>query len=58
MREVSVTIGPDGKKAATFYGTSSEAKPTQNIAMGSVFIEVDTGKAYLFNETTSIWVEQ
>ena len=58
MREVSVTIGPDGKKAATFYGTSSEAKPTQNIAMGSVFVEVDTGKAYLFNEATSTGVEQ
>ena len=58
MREVSVTIGPDGKKVATIYGTSSESKPTQNIAMGSVFIEVDTGKAYLFNETTSAWVEQ
>lgn len=58
MREVSVTIGPDGKKASTFYGTSSEAKPVQNIAMGSVFIEVDTGKAYLFNETTSAWVAQ
>lgn len=58
MREISVTIGPDGKKVSTIYGTSSEAKPTQNIAMGSVFIEVDTGKAYLFNETTSTWVEQ
>ena len=58
MREISVTVGPDGKKAATFYGTSSETKPVQNIAMGSVFIEVDTGKAYLFNETTSAWVEQ
>jgi hypothetical protein len=58
MREVSVTIGPDGKKAATFYGTSSEAKPTQNIAMVSVFIEVDTGKAYLYNESSSTWIEQ
>jgi hypothetical protein len=42
----------------TIFGTSSESKPTSGLAMGSVFIEVDTGKAFLFNESTSLWVEQ
>lgn len=47
-----------GKRCVTIFGTSSESKPTDFPCMGSCFIEVDTGKAYLFNETTSTWVEQ
>ena len=47
-----------GKRFVTIFGTSSEGKPTDFPCMGSCFIEVDTGKAYLFNETTSAWVEQ
>ena len=47
-----------GKRFVTIFGTSSESKPTDFPCMGSCFIEVDTGKAYLFNETTSAWVEQ
>ena len=62
MREVEVqpVYTNDGsyKKITTIYGTSSESKPTTGLAFGSCFIEVDTGKAFLFNETTSAWVEQ
>lgn len=59
MRIISdVTIDSNGKRYVTIFGTSSESKPTQQITMGSVFVEVDTGKAFLFNETTSAWVEQ
>lgn len=43
--------------SAEFFGTSSDTKPTQNLVNGSTFLEVDTGKIYLFNETTSSWVE-
>lgn len=39
-------------------GLSSDSKPTANICTGSVFIEVNTGKAYLFNEAAGTWVEQ
>ena len=46
------------KRIVTIFGTSSESKPTDGIAFGSSFIEVDTGKAFLFNESTSAWVEQ
>lgn len=38
-------------------GNSSDTKPTENIATGSVFREVDTGKAYRFNESTGQWTE-
>lgn len=48
----------NGKIFATFFGTSSDNKPIDGIATGSSFVEVDTGKAFLFNESTSAWVEQ
>lgn len=40
------------------FGLSGDSKPTTGLATGSSFVEVDTGKAYLFNETSSTWVEQ
>lgn len=59
MREVESQIfDTTGVKYVTIFGTSSETKPTSGIITGSVFVEVDTGKAYLFNETASAWVEQ
>ena len=58
MRTNVNTAYADGKKQVEIFGTSSENKPTTGIAFGSVFIEVDTGKAFLFNESTSLWVEQ
>lgn len=58
MRINVTTVYADGKKQVEIFGTSSESKPTSGIAFGSVFIEVDSGKAFLFNEYTSAWVEQ
>lgn len=34
-----------------------DVKPTEGIANGSICIEMDTGKIYMFNETGSAWVE-
>ena len=39
-------------------GLSTDSKPTENIATGSIFVEVDTGKVYFFNAAASTWVEQ
>lgn len=36
---------------------STDAKPTAKLATGSRLVEVDTGKVYLFDETSG-WVEQ
>jgi len=58
MRINVTTAYADGKKQVEIFGTSSETKPTTGIAFGSVFVEVDTGKAFLFNEANSTWVEQ
>lgn len=39
-------------------GLSTDSKPTDGIAMGSIFVEVDTGKVFFFNASASTWVEQ
>ena len=36
---------------------SGDSKPTDGIANGSIIIEIDTGKIYMFNETGSAWAE-
>lgn len=38
------------------YGLSTDSKPT-GFATGSVFIEVDTGKVYLYDEDGAAWNE-
>ena len=39
-------------------GPSDAAKPTENIASGSLFHETDTKKIYAFEESTGEWIEQ
>ena len=48
------------------YGTSSETKPTAiyddknrkiSISTGSLFIEVDTGDSYFYNEEGTAWIK-
>lgn len=58
MRIVEEKLTADGKFIRTYFGNSNESKPTDKLADGSVFVETDTGKAHLFDETSSAWVEQ
>ena len=36
---------------------STDSKPTTGIANGSMCLEMNTGKIYVFNEAGSTWVE-
>lgn len=45
------------KKYIEAAGLSTDSKPTSGIVTGSVFLEVDTGKVYLFDEVGSQWQE-
>ena len=45
-------------KYAEMFGLSTDTKPTSGLITGSLFVEVDTGKVYLFNEDASTWGEQ
>ena len=33
-----------------FAGLSTDEKPTEHVATGSVFLEVDTGDVYMYDE--------
>ena len=44
-------------KLVNLYGSSEDTKPTGGLASGSTFVEVDTGKLFLFNEAASTWLE-
>lgn len=55
-------VSPSGNTIlAEFRGLSTDEKPTtaggKNIDNGSMFIEIDTGKIYLFDKSGSQWVE-
>lgn len=46
-----------------FYGLSTDVKPTYiegvcNVTNGSIFLEIDTKKIFVFDEEHQIWVEQ
>jgi len=44
--------------AQTMFGLSTDTpKPTEGIANGSCFIEMDTGKIYFFDAENTTWYE-
>jgi len=52
----------DNKTIFEFRGLSTDDKPTQkyveqDVSNGSTFIEMDTGKVFMFNESELAWVE-
>ena len=47
----------DNKRYIEAAGLSTDSKPTSGIVTGSVFIEVNTGKVYLFDEASGSWQE-
>ena len=61
-----ITIASDvkGKRMPhEFFGLSSDAKPTtkmddMKVTNGSIFVEIDTGKIYMFDEENAKWHEQ
>ena len=42
---------------AELYGSSTDSKPTAGLANGTIFIEVDTGNIFLFDETAGSWTK-
>lgn len=41
-----------------YDGLKDDTKPTDGVRNGSVFVEMDTGKIYLFDEQNGEWIEQ
>lgn len=42
-------------KRTLLNGKSTDDKPTANITNGSMFVEIDTGDIYLFDEEGKVW---
>lgn len=40
----------------TFYGLSTDQKPT-DVKNGSIFIEINTGKSYMYSASNNTWYE-
>ena len=46
------------KNVVEVFCLSTDSKPTDYVADGSIAVEIDTGKVYFFNEASEAWVEQ
>ena len=42
---------------STYYGLSTDSKPTEGVGNGSALIEMDTSKVYFFDAGNSEWLE-
>ena len=45
------------EKTYEFRGLSTDEKPVENVGNGSIFIEMDTGKVFMFDEQNKVWKE-
>ena len=57
-RENGLAMTTEGTLVEIEYrGLSRDDKPTENIVNGTVFIEIDTGKVYMFDQENEQWKE-
>lgn len=54
-RIIEEKIIDGNKRYIEAYGLSTETKPTEQLVTGSMFIEVNTGSAYFWDETGETW---
>lgn len=48
--------GKDDIRYNEYSGLSTDTKPTEGVATGSTFLEVDTSKVYFFDEVSATWI--
>jgi hypothetical protein len=41
-----------------YYGLSTDIKPIEGVQNADIFYEMDTRKAFMFDEEGSTWIEQ
>lgn len=57
LGEVSIHKGGSSPRGE-FYGKSVDVKPKEGVKNADIFYEMDTKKAFLFDEETGSWLEQ
>lgn len=46
-----------GERTYEYRGLSTDEKPIERVGNGSIFIEMDSGKVYMFDEQNKEWKE-
>ena len=54
MKRVYAKVTQDGN---TYYGLSTDSKPSGTALNGRAFVEMDTGKVYFYDEDGDTWRE-
>lgn len=44
-------------KADVYYGLSTDTKPTGGIANGSVYVEMNTSRLYVYDAASAAWCD-
>lgn len=58
IRTIESKLTANNRAYVELAGLSTDAKPTDGLATGSIFTEVDTGTVFFFDDASETWVEQ
>ena len=58
IRNIESKLTDTNRAYVELAGLSTDTKPTDGLATGSIFTEVDTGTVFFFNDASDTWVEQ
>ena len=50
-------ITATNEKTYELRGLSTDEKPVERVGNGSIFIEIDTGKVFLYDAENKVWRE-
>ena len=50
-------ITTTNEKTYELRGLSTDEKPVERVGNGSIFIEIDTGKVFLYDAENKVWRE-
>ena len=56
VRIIDLQYIEPGHNYMQFSGLSTDTKPTEGLATGSTFLEVDTSDVYFFEEESGTWI--
>ena len=57
IRTLERRVFDESKMYSKFAGLSTDSKPTTGLVTGSLFLEVDTGDEYAFDEVGGTWAK-
>lgn len=57
MITINERLGGGKSEWLELYGLAGDTKPTEGVANGSFFLEMDTGKLYFFDAENTEWKE-